>query len=98
MTDIILCQYAASSKETKQEAARRMDKERICGNEIRGTVFNQPRGQPQVILLCFNMKTLLASFHLFLLPVVLAHQDHGKVEDGPTNYAQKHVCGTFDHL
>jgi hypothetical protein len=41
----------------------------------------------------FEMKT--SSLSLLLLPAVLAHQGHGEPEDGPTNYAERHVS---DHL
>ncbi|KIM88785.1 hypothetical protein PILCRDRAFT_238903 [Piloderma croceum F 1598] len=34
----------------------------------------------------------LTSLSLLFLPAVLAHQDHGKPEDGPTNYAEQHMA------
>lgn len=36
------------------------------------------------------MKTI-ASLSLLLLPVVLAHGEHGKPADGDASYAQRHV-------
>jgi hypothetical protein len=88
------CSGARQSKKKEDEGGGRERKDlemKFVGHLLKRYRAGQPVHPSFLTFYSLDDMKPLTSLSLLLLPAVLAHQDHGKPEDGPTNYAEQHV-------